>query len=101
MTRFSIQEALPSIFCGTAAPFSSGVTFTEETRNEAAELGKNLVQSWEDKAVFPQVEKAKADFRERMRLLTFYRREGWPYEWEYWQKHRGLTWHANQNRTAS
>jgi multimeric flavodoxin WrbA len=69
---------------------ASGGTFTEETKNEGMELGKNLVQSWRNKVVFPHLEKAKDEFRARMQLLMRYRREAWPYEWEYWQKHHGL-----------
>ncbi len=64
--------------------------FTEETRNEALELGKHLVQSWENQTSFLEIEIAKEQFKQWMQLLMLYRKEEWPYEWEYWQKHRGL-----------
>jgi multimeric flavodoxin WrbA len=62
--------------------------FTEETRQEALALGRRLVESWKNKVTIPGVEKEMNEFRERMRLLTMYRQEEWPYEWEYWQKNK-------------
>jgi multimeric flavodoxin WrbA len=62
--------------------------FTEETKDEAARLGHKLVRSWKDKVMLPAIEEAKNQYKERFRLLVEYRKEQWPYEWEYWQKRR-------------
>lgn len=62
--------------------------FLEETRTQAVALGRRLVESWENKVTVPGVEKEISEFKERMRLLMMYRKEDWPYEWEYWNKHR-------------
>ncbi len=67
-----------------------GVGFAEETKREAERLGAQLVQAWSDRATFAEVEKARNEFKQRMQRLIQFRKEDWPYEWEYWQKHRGL-----------
>jgi multimeric flavodoxin WrbA len=64
--------------------------FPEDIKNNAFELGKKLVLSWKDKAVFPESEKIIGEFKERMKQLMLWRKEEWPYEYEYWKKHRGL-----------
>ncbi len=65
--------------------------FSGETTVEARGLGKKLMACWKERASFPEVEKEKSEFSERMRLLMQYRKDDWPYEWEYWKKHRGLS----------
>jgi multimeric flavodoxin WrbA len=65
--------------------------FTEDIVAQARELGRTLVHSWKSKAVLPEVERAKETFRERMQYLMLYRKEEWPFEYQFWQKHRGLT----------
>jgi multimeric flavodoxin WrbA len=67
-----------------------GGTFAEETELEAKELGKRLARSWKEKAIFPEVGRAMQEFKERMQLLMLYRKEDWPYEWEYWREHHGI-----------
>jgi multimeric flavodoxin WrbA len=64
--------------------------FPLDIKSQALGLGKKLVQSWRDKATFPEIERGIKDFKERMRSLILYRKEGWPYEYEYWKKNRGL-----------
>jgi len=64
--------------------------FTEDIKTQARELGKTLVVSWKNKAVLPEVEEVKDAFKERMQYLMQYRKDEWPYEYEFWQKHRGL-----------
>ena len=64
--------------------------FPEDIRNNAFELGRKLVLSWKDKAAFPESEKIIGEFRERMKQLIIWRKEEWPYEYEYWKEHRGL-----------
>ena len=58
--------------------------------SSARELGKKLVRSWKEKAVNPETEEVKKSFEERMRRLMLYRKEEWPFEYEFWKKHRGL-----------
>ena len=62
----------------------------EEICLQAFNLGKKLVHFWKTHRRFSRVEKKKEAFQERMRTLMLYRRAEWPYEYEYWQKHRGL-----------
>ena len=65
-------------------------TFPEDIRNNAFELGKKLVLSWKDKVVLPESEIIIGQFKERMRQLMLWRKEEWPYEYQYWKKYRGL-----------
>ena len=62
-----------------------------DIKSEAMELGKKLVQSWQTKATSPEVEERIKEFQDRMRSLILYRKEEWPYEYGYWEKHRRLT----------
>jgi multimeric flavodoxin WrbA len=64
--------------------------FTDEIVGHARVLGRKLVHSWKSKVVVPEVERARENFQERMRYLMIYRKEEWPYEYAFWQKHRGL-----------
>jgi multimeric flavodoxin WrbA len=68
----------------------AGDDFPEEILKQARELGKKLVRSWKEKAVLPEVEEVRKSFRARMTNLMLYRKEDWPYEYEFWKKHRGL-----------
>lgn len=67
-----------------------GEDFPEEILRQARELGENLVRSWKEKVAFPEAEEVRKSFEERMRRLMLYRKEDWPYEYEFWKKHRGL-----------
>jgi hypothetical protein len=64
-----------------------GDDFPEEILRQARDLGKKLVRSWKEKAAAPAEEERKS-FEERMRRLMIYRKEDWPYEYEFWKKHR-------------
>jgi len=68
-----------------------GDTFLDRINRQAMALGKRLVRSWKEKVIFPEVEDQISAFKERMRSLMIYRKKEWPYEYEYWKKHRGLT----------
>jgi hypothetical protein len=68
----------------------AGDDFPEEILRQARELGKNLVRSWKERVVIPEAEQVRKSFGERMRRLMLYRKEDWPYEYEFWKKHRGL-----------
>jgi len=65
-------------------------TFPEDIRKPAFELGKNLVLSWKEKSVSPETEKTISEFKERMRSLILWRKDEWPYEYNYWKQRRGL-----------
>lgn len=64
--------------------------FTEDISKRARLLGENLVNAWKNRTSDPSSEKTMASFRERMRQLMLWRKEQWPYEYEYWRSHRGL-----------
>jgi len=68
----------------------AGEDFPEEIQKKALDLGKKLVRSWNEKAVISEAEEVRRSFEERMRRLMLYRKEDWPYEFEYWRTHRGL-----------
>jgi multimeric flavodoxin WrbA len=90
LNHFLITSGITPVGSVWATMGASVGGFTEETKSEAAALGKKLVQSWKNKISFPEVEVARNEFKHRMQLLMAYRKEEWPYEWEYWQKNRGL-----------
>ncbi len=65
-------------------------TFSAETCRQAFELGEKLVKVWQQKKRFKRVDSAMAVFKERMQWLMTYRKNDWPYEYQYWQTHRGM-----------
>ncbi|RJP73823.1 MAG: flavodoxin family protein [Candidatus Abyssobacteria bacterium SURF_17] len=92
MNHFLITTGITPV--GSVCATMGGVSepaFADETKREAIELGRNLVNAWKTRAAFPEVDRAKGEFKNRMQLLMTYRKEQWPYEWEYWRKNRGLT----------
>lgn len=64
--------------------------FPPEIREKAFALGEKLVLALKDKKRNPRYEETTRTFRERMRSLMLYRKEEWPYEYNYWKKNRGL-----------
>ncbi|MBN1103354.1 MAG: hypothetical protein JXL84_08080 [Deltaproteobacteria bacterium] len=46
--------------------------------------------AWQEKALRPDVELRMNAFKERMKNLITYRREEWPFKYEYWCRFRGL-----------
>ncbi len=64
--------------------------FPPELREKAFTLGEKLVKAWRDKEISPEYKKISREFKKRMRSLMIWRREEWPYEYEYWRTHRGL-----------
>lgn len=67
-----------------------GYDFPPELVARALALGESLVRAWENKEKNPAYAEVTQTFHERMRSLMQYRREEWPYEYEYWKTHRGL-----------
>jgi len=78
-----------SVWATMGATFGEG--FLEETRQEAKKLGSQLVRAWKSRISFPEVERARNEFKQRMQMLMQYRKEDWPYEWEYWREHHSIT----------
>lgn len=64
--------------------------FTDDIRKHAQKLGEDLVSAWKNGTLDPSTEHTMAGFRERMRQLMLWRKQQWPYEYEYWRSHRGL-----------
>ena len=67
-----------------------GDNFPDEISLKARELGKGLVRSIEEKTIPEDVKKRLVDFHQRMKMLMTYRKDEWPYEYEYWKKNHGL-----------
>ena len=67
-----------------------GEDFPEEIVDQAHELGKKLIRSWKEKTANPEAEEIMKSFEERMRRLMLYRKEDWPFEYEFWKERRGL-----------
>jgi multimeric flavodoxin WrbA len=63
--------------------------FPEDIQTRALDLGKRLVIAWENNEVFPEIQEKMTAFKERMRQLMEYRKDEWPYEYEYWKKYWG------------
>jgi hypothetical protein len=68
----------------------SGPNLPAEISEKAAALGEKLVRSWKNQRTITEVDQKMAAFKERMRWLMLYRKKDWPYEYRYWQEHRGL-----------
>jgi multimeric flavodoxin WrbA len=64
--------------------------FTDDIRKHAQKLGEDMVRAWKNGTLDPSTEHTMAAFRERMRQLMLWRKQQWPYEYEYWRSHRGL-----------
>ncbi|MGA3175496.1 MAG: flavodoxin family protein [Syntrophorhabdales bacterium] len=67
-----------------------GYDFTRETRDKAFALGKRVVGAWKAGEPSSEYKAITSEFQERMRSLMLWRRNEWPYEYEYWKAHRGL-----------
>jgi len=48
------------------------------------------VRSWKGKKRSKSVDKKMAAFKARMGRLMSYRKQEWPYEYDFWRTHRGL-----------
>jgi hypothetical protein len=67
-----------------------GDDFPDDITSRATDPGKRLVQAWRNKEFFPEIQGKMGTFKERMRQLMEYRKEEWPYEYEYWKEHWGF-----------
>lgn len=64
--------------------------FPLEIRDKAFALGERLVKAWRAKESIPMYKEVTRKFNDRMRSLMLYRKDEWPYEYKYWETHRGL-----------
>ncbi|SDO59216.1 flavodoxin family protein [Desulforhopalus singaporensis] len=67
-----------------------GDEFPDEIVVRARALGRKLVDDWRKKNVPADIAERKVRFAERMRQLMLYRKDEWPYEYQYWQKKNRL-----------
>ena len=67
-----------------------GGGFTDEVRDRATALGRRLVTAWKAGEVPEDVAERRTAFRRRMHALMDWRREEWPFEYNYWKENRGL-----------
>jgi multimeric flavodoxin WrbA len=91
MNRFLITTGISPV--GAVWATMGGIAdgqFPDDIKEEAAALGARLVESCRSKAAIPSAEDAKEEFRQRMQMLVQFRKDEWPYEHEYWQKHHGM-----------
>ena len=91
MGRYMIMTGITPVgwLGASMVSFPDGV-FTDEIKSEAAALGKKLVECCENKTEFPEIEESQSEFRKRMQMLVTFRKEDWPYEYEYWKEHYGM-----------
>lgn len=68
----------------------AGDVFPEDIKKSAFELGEKLVLSWKNRVPDKDIEKRINRFKERMRSLMLWRKQEWPYEYNYWKERRGL-----------
>jgi multimeric flavodoxin WrbA len=68
----------------------TGDDFPHEIRERSISLGENLVSAWKNKARPADTVKAMDAFHNRMKTLIQYRKEEWPYEYDYWVNHHDL-----------
>lgn len=67
-----------------------GDAFPDDIRHNARSLGEKLVSAWERRERPTDIDKKIKVFSQRMRALIEYRKEEWPYEYEYWCRNRDL-----------
>jgi multimeric flavodoxin WrbA len=69
----------------------TGDDFPRDIRERALSLGERLVNAWKNKERPADTAKAMDAFHNRMKTLIQYRKEAWPYEYDYWVKHHWLS----------
>ncbi len=87
---FAISGAVPVGAVWATMGSINGYDFPPEIRDRAFALGEKLVMAIKNGDSNARYAEVTRTFSERMRLLMLYRREEWPYEYDYWKKHRDL-----------
>jgi len=67
-----------------------GQNFPDDVRKKAYALGEKLVKAWKSKKTSGKYNRVSSQFKEGMRSLILWRKQEWPYEYEYWKQHQGL-----------
>jgi len=65
-------------------------SFTDEVCEASRNLGRRLVEAWRVREVPHEADMLRSEFRERMRALIAYRKEEWPFEFQYWKENMGV-----------
>lgn len=60
-------------------------TLTEKACQQAFNVGKNLVEAWNNKIQFSSIERLQDMHKNRMKDLIKYYKDEWTYEYEYWK----------------
>jgi multimeric flavodoxin WrbA len=91
MNHFLLMTGIQSVGSVWATIGSlEGNDFPVEIKEQAFRLGENLVRSWREKVTNTSFNEKYAAFVERMKSLITYRKEEWPFEYDYWKRYRGL-----------
>ncbi|HME45275.1 MAG TPA: flavodoxin family protein [Syntrophorhabdales bacterium] len=64
--------------------------FLEDTRKKAFALGEKLVAAWRNKETAHAYEPIASQARERMQSLLTWRKEEWPFEYQFWKECHGM-----------
>jgi multimeric flavodoxin WrbA len=64
----------------------AGDEFPADIIEDAKTLGRKLVHDLQERIVPPDIEHRRDQFTKRMRQLMMYRKDEWPFEYEYWKK---------------
>jgi multimeric flavodoxin WrbA len=64
--------------------------FPEDLQEKGFNLGVDLAESIREKRRYSQAEVKIEVFKQRMKDLMLWKKEEWPYEYQYWRKHRGI-----------
>lgn len=67
-----------------------GQDFPENIRGQALALGAKMVAAYRNKEKASEYSHVTEQFKERMRSLMEWRKDEWPFEYQYWKEHRGL-----------
>lgn len=68
-----------------------GDGFPADISQKAAALGKTLVNAIRTQTVPEDMKSKLSAFHQRMKQLMTYRKTEWPFEYDYWKTHHGLT----------
>ena len=64
---------------------------TTRVTEEAAALGKGMVDAIKNRQTFPEQEDERNQAFEIMKFMVMTLREEWPFAWDYWNTHWDLT----------
>lgn len=62
----------------------------EKAEQRAQQLGRDLVDAIEERRTYPEQEAVHAEMHTRFKRLVELNKDHWPYEYDYWVKHKEL-----------